>query len=353
MENKYLIILVNLIFIVSGAASEEDTLLSVVQAFRHGERTPVLFYLTDPYKDSSYWDGLSTGQLTNYGKIQLMELGKYFRDRYDGFVSSSYSEDEIYVRTVSGKRNLLSAEAFLAGLYPDEEVDMKVHQAPIAVVGNLQDCLRYDIEWLELEATNEYFKKINEDNSEDYKYIRENSLFPVYGLETAYGIWDTLHIEKRFNYTLPEWTDSVFPEKLTKMSDIYAQSLCYDENLQKLGAGGFINALIDHFDSILTSDPSQKIQLYSVHDTNIACFLNAFDAFSEPHIPDFASSLIFELRQDSKGSYVNSYYKPANEAVPINLRGCAFDCRIEDFRTLFSNIKLSEIEWVEKCYTPL
>ncbi|KAJ8941635.1 hypothetical protein NQ318_010661 [Aromia moschata] len=30
--------------------------------FRHGERTPIMFYPTDPYQNSSYWDGL--GQLT-------------------------------------------------------------------------------------------------------------------------------------------------------------------------------------------------------------------------------------------------------------------------------------------------
>lgn len=353
MKKKYLIILTNLVFIVCSVTCDEETLLSVVQAFRHGERTPVLFYPTDPYKDSSYWDGLGTGQLTNYGKIQLTELGKYFRNRYDGFVSATYSEDEIYVRTVSGERNLLSAEYFLKGLYSDEEVDIPIHQAAVSVVGSLSECVRYDIEWLELELTNEYFKTINKENEEDYKYIRENSLFPTYGLAGAYGVWDTLHIEKRFNYTLPEWTDSVFPEKLTKMSDVYAQSLCYDENLQKLGAGGFINALIDHFESVLSGGSSQKVQLYSIHDVNIACFLNAFEAFSEPHIPDFASSLIFELKEDSKGSYINSYYKPANEAVPINLRGCAFDCRIEVFKDLFNNVTLNEIEWVEKCYTPL
>lgn len=176
-----------------------------------------------------------TFDLFQYGKVQLTELGQYFRNRYDGFVSDNYSEKEIYVRTVSGNRNLQSAEAFLTGLYPNEDNDIPIHKTPITVMGSLAECLRYDVEWAMLGLTNEHFKQVNEENSEHYKYIRKHSLFPIFGLAGAYGIWDTLHIEKRFNYTLPEWTDSVFPDKLTNLSNEYALSLCYNDDLQKYG----------------------------------------------------------------------------------------------------------------------
>ncbi|CAH1969522.1 unnamed protein product [Acanthoscelides obtectus] len=43
---------------------DDSKLLSFVQLFRHGARTPVMFFKDDPYKNVSYWGGLGRGQLT-------------------------------------------------------------------------------------------------------------------------------------------------------------------------------------------------------------------------------------------------------------------------------------------------
>ncbi|KAJ8977039.1 hypothetical protein NQ317_017713 [Molorchus minor] len=337
-------------FAVISTITADDTLLSVVQVFRHGERTPVMFYLTDPYKDSSYWDGLGTGQLTDHGKVQLVELGQYFRNRYGDFLSTSYSQGEISITSADTKRNLESAESFLTGLYPNENTSsIPIQTASPAVMGSLAECLSYDILYLEVESQEEYFKDINQENSEVYGYIREHSLFPVYDLMTANAIWDTLHIEAGVNYTLPEWTVSVFPEQLTKLSDAFALSLCYTEDQQKLAAGPFLNELIQYFEAVSSCPSStEKVLLYSGHDVNIACFLNTFQAFT-PHNPDFASSLIFELRQNAETTYVNAYYKRESEAVPITLKGCDFNCNLADLKSAFSNIVISEAEWLIKC----
>ncbi|KAJ8941632.1 hypothetical protein NQ318_010658 [Aromia moschata] len=366
MDQKYALLYIGAILVtmtgycygkvltVTSTADDDNTLLSVVQVFRHGERTPILFYPTDPYQNSSYWDGLGTGQLTKRGKQQLLELGQYFRSRYSDFLSTAYVEDEIFVNTVSGKRNLESAESFLVGLYPDQNTSsIPIHQTSPAILGSLAECLRYDLLYAKQEAEEGYFKDVNEENSDTYDYIRENSLLPVYELLTANSIWDTLNIENIFNYTLPEWTESVFPEKLTNLTNVFALSLCYTEEQQRLITGVFLNELINTFKSAIAEpSSSQKVHLYSAHDVNLACFLNTFDSFT-PHMPHFASSIIFELKESKTAYYINAYYKPEDEAIPITLRGCDFNCKLEDFTSLFSDMLITEVQWIMKCFTPL
>ena len=59
--------------------------------YRHGDRTPIKPYTTDPYHDESSWP-IGFGQLTSRGKMQQYELGQWIRHRYTGFLSSNYSE---------------------------------------------------------------------------------------------------------------------------------------------------------------------------------------------------------------------------------------------------------------------
>lgn len=82
---------VSLLFLVS------SDLLSLVQVWRHGDRTPVAIMPTDVSNNASSWsDGL--GEITTVGLAQQYRLGALIRRRYDGFLSKRYSPFEIYVR---------------------------------------------------------------------------------------------------------------------------------------------------------------------------------------------------------------------------------------------------------------
>lgn len=49
--------------------------------YRHGDRTPVDLYPTDPWRNESLWP-VKFGELTNTGKQQHYALGKWLRKRY-------------------------------------------------------------------------------------------------------------------------------------------------------------------------------------------------------------------------------------------------------------------------------
>ena len=52
------------------------------------------------------------------GKQRHFALGSYVRGKYTGFLSDTYSPDEIVVRSTDVDRTLMSAQSHLAGLYP-------------------------------------------------------------------------------------------------------------------------------------------------------------------------------------------------------------------------------------------
>lgn len=86
---------------------------------RHGDRTPVATFPADSNNDNpSNWpQGL--GQLTNLGKLQCFELGQFIRQRYgQRLIPSTYSDNDIYIRSTDVERVLASANDLLAGLYP-------------------------------------------------------------------------------------------------------------------------------------------------------------------------------------------------------------------------------------------
>uniref|UniRef100_A0A2K5Q0G6 Lysosomal acid phosphatase n=1 Tax=Cebus imitator TaxID=2715852 RepID=A0A2K5Q0G6_CEBIM len=96
--------------------TQARSLRFVTLLYRHGDRSPVKTYPKDPYQEEEWPQGF--GQLTKEGMLQHWELGQALRQRYHGFLNTSYHRQEVYVRSTDFDRTLMSAEANLAGLFP-------------------------------------------------------------------------------------------------------------------------------------------------------------------------------------------------------------------------------------------
>lgn len=357
----YKILLVVTVVVPNSFSSNmTDNLISVVVIFRHGDRTIIRPYPTDPYANASYWpEGF--GQLVNRGKLRHYELGRYLRSRYDGFLPAVYSVNDIYVRSTDVDRTLMSVEANLAGLYPPTSSQIwnkniswqpiPIHTTPEhedALLAMKQPCQKYDYLYKKV-MDNEFFRNVSRKNHDLYSYLTRYSGDKITSIESLEYLYSTLFIESLFNYTLPDWAQTVFPDKLFPWAALSFATLTFVPDLARLKTGPLLNEIVEFFKNKTSIKPdTKKILMYSGHDVTIGNVLNSLNIFSY-HCPPYASTILFELRQKNGTNYVNIFYKNGTEPQRMTLPGCEFDCNLDQFIKILSPLTLSLNQWQKEC----
>ncbi|XP_065337178.1 prostatic acid phosphatase [Cloeon dipterum] len=329
--------------------------------FRHGDRTPVEPYPTDPYRNVSvYWpEGL--GQLTDVGKEQHFKLGQYFRKRYDSLLPKKYNYNDVLVRSTDVDRTLMSAESNLAGFFPPVKPwspDLKWSPIPVHTVPENLDnlvsmkhpCPRYDLEFKNL-MESDFMKKIKAQYQDLYDYLTEHTGKEVQDPINVQYIFNTLWIEQLKNLKLPEWTKKVYPDRMQELSRLSFTLNAYTTELQRLKGGPLIGEIVNHMkqkvDKTLT--PDRKLFLYSAHDTTVANILMTLGLFDAQN-PPYTSSILLELHKLPPEKYfVTILYKNETDRDPykLSLPGCAFRCPLDDFVKLTS--PMIPEDWNAEC----
>ncbi|CAH2035474.1 unnamed protein product, partial [Iphiclides podalirius] len=287
---------------------------------RHGDRTPVDPYPTDPWRNESLWP-VRFGELTNIGKRQHYELGKWLRKRYSNLLSNEFDPKEVYVRSTDVDRTLMSAQANLAGMFPpmgktvwDTDLlwqPIPVHTKPEKddeVIAMKKKCIAYNYE------KERYFhSKAYKDRLSKYQnlmnYIAAYTGKKIKDYQDLEDIYNNLFIEDLYNFTLPNWTHSVFPDKL--------------------------------------KEPS----CYSGHDFTIGNILSAM-GFFDGNCPPYTATIFLELIYDNSTAayYVRFLYRNSTEIVEPNILFipyCGKSCPIERFIKLYDN--LITVNWEYEC----
>ncbi|XP_060725427.1 lysosomal acid phosphatase-like isoform X2 [Tachysurus vachellii] len=94
----------SILFFVFGYLTVECKVKLVTVLYRHGDRSPVEAFPTDPYQESAWPQGF--GQLSQEGMQQQFELGQFLRKRYTGFLSENYMRSEDFLEMVRNKTGL-------------------------------------------------------------------------------------------------------------------------------------------------------------------------------------------------------------------------------------------------------
>nr|XP_023018946.1 prostatic acid phosphatase-like [Leptinotarsa decemlineata] len=340
-----------------------STLISVVQVYRHGQRTPITHYANDPYSASEYWP-VAPGQLTNTGKTQHFRLGRYTRERYNASLPSAYSSDFLHIQTTDVDRTHMSAQCNVLGLFPPTPTEqwnpdiawspIPIHPSDPNIILSLPKCEAYFEELNSVLVNETFYKDIDEEYRDLYAYLTEHSGENVSSVSGVSSIFDSLFIENEFGYTLPSWTEAVFPEPISTLAGYLYQSYGYSTKLARLSAGTFLNEVIEHFEKMRNNSSSaQFFRMYSAHDINIAQILSALGAYYEPHVPYFASTIYFELWKSFLGTYhVNVYYKQKEVIEKITPKGCLqFDCGLNNLKKQLSDVLIDINTKAKECVT--
>nr|CAD7424088.1 unnamed protein product [Timema monikensis] len=182
----------------------------------------------------------------------------------------------------------------------------------------------------------------------------QNEVTELAGYSTfSSGIYDILFIEQLYNLSIPEWTNSYYPQPLRNLYLLETFiSAAGTEDLQRLSTGPLLKEIIANTQAKVngTLSPDRGLYIYSAHDSNVVDLLQGLDVFNGILVP-YASAVMIELRNKSDEyfitvsnenseynklltwSFLQVSYKNSTETDPhlLQLPGCDALCPLDSF----------------------
>ncbi|CAH2068954.1 unnamed protein product, partial [Iphiclides podalirius] len=338
---------------------ESKTLRLVIVLFRHGARTPVTTYKSDPFKNYQWPDGL--GSLTKTGKWQLYELGKKYRNYYANFIPEEYYEKDVYIKSSDKSRCLMSAYTFLAGLYPPSERQtwhpelswqpIPVHSLPKHlddIVAQTKPCKVWKAMYQELLDEKNSYPKF----AELFDYLSKHTNQSMRSILDVDFLYSTLQTQQEAGLKLPDWTKNVFPNKMRTPFMLSLALLSYNKTLQRLKVGPFLAEIKRNLqETVIHANLDRSLYIYSGHDVNVVALWRTL-GYEELLEPEYGASLVLELHEEVEQDsfFVKLFYRNNTKIeVPMELDMpfCDDPCTYSRFIDYIDS--LIPTKWEEEC----
>jgi acid phosphatase len=303
----------------SFAALAQEKLIFAVDIIRHGDRSPIHEIPKAPHK----WpDG--SGQLTALGMRQEFQLGSRMRAYYieqEHLLPANYVTGSIYVRSTDSDRTLMSAESFLAGLYPpgtgpiladsgQAALPQALQPIPIHTIPRPEDSLlipdtdarAYDALCQQYVFSSPEWKAKAAELAPDLPRWSEETGIKLTNIFQLKYLGDTLFIDRLRQVPFPAGLSAGEADALIKASRwIFAQGYKPREIGRTTGTA-LLKAVGKYLEDAARKKSALKYVLFSAHDSTIMSALSAMGAPLEG-VPPYSSRLGFALRETEPGKF--------------------------------------------------
>lgn len=329
-----------IVFITVNSCVYADKLIFASELIRHGERTPNgnLSSLPDSHP-------LGFGKLTDKGIQQEYALGQKVKKQYIArykLLDKNYDVRTTYARSTDLDRTLMSANAFLIGMYTN---DKKIQPYAIHTVPFKGDNLL-----LGYEVNREQVHAMALKNREIAQYVKslESQLktwsdllgMKISSLEEMIAISDILYIRKQLKRPLPKNLAERDIMALHAIRNKVTSLIFKPRNIGVLTTKDLINEMKNNIENVISKNSSRKFFLYSAHDVTILGLLSLLGVpldFNPPYA-SHVSIMLFEDRQENKKYRVEFLF---NEKA-LNIPECQNKtyCSLDEFQDLVKKVNL-------------
>ncbi|XP_065089059.1 prostatic acid phosphatase-like [Ochlerotatus camptorhynchus] len=334
------------------------SLQKVIIFFRHGDRSPINTYKTDPNVDYPWIGGYLA--LQPKGIERMYKLGHTLRNRYGWLIPKHgmYTWDTTTVLSSASERCILSAQSLLASFYepPAGAINMTIawQPVPVTVLDRSQDtilgqrrvCPKLDAvrEKLLLDPPPESRLWLK-DGFELKDFVSQRTGSEIDSMRDLFEICDNLEVVEYFGLTLPDWAVEVFPNRTNEFARGYQLTFSATDDLKRIRGGAILNELLGK----MKSKHNQRLLFYSTHDVAMTNLFNTMGIQSLlEERPAFGAAVIFEL-YNSLGSDMEvrmlHYRNPdTSSPTPIDIPNCGKPCSLTMFELSIKDMLLDDYD---------
>ncbi len=332
---KLITSLIIILFATTPAFATEKLIFSL-DLIRHGDRTPIESIPNSPIQ---FKEGL--GQLTQKGVHQEIALGKNMRQQYVyryHLLPEKYNPDTMYVRSTDMSRTILSADAFLMGLYPPAKRSPYDRPIPIHVVALDRDKLLvskpkkniFSLVYLYYLYQKNWHEMSPPESKLDY-WSKQTGI-PITNFKKLGQLADNLYIRELNHIPLPNGISNEDANEIISLDERVMLKAFEVKQITDPMGEEFLKTVKNYFDEAVHHSSSLKYVLLSGHDSSIMSVMNTLDSPLDK-APPYASRVNFSLFEENNQYYVKITYNNK----PIYIRKCGSErCSLLQFEKLLS-----------------
>ncbi|XP_053696710.1 lysosomal acid phosphatase-like [Sabethes cyaneus] len=358
MIKCYLLLLLQCSYaVIPEQRASDDSLVMLIAIFRHGVRSPITTFPTDPNANYPWVGGFEALQPEGFAELHL--LGENMRKRYGRFIPKRTADmkRKIYAASSCSERCIDSAHSFLKGLLAGRRQPVPIHvilpDEDTFLIQN-RTCPKARQVWKQLgvEPDSEYFSLFKE--AEELKeFVSKEIGEPIKSLRDLVIILDSLEVFNTFHLQQPAWADQVFPQRVRPLILGFLRSYTGSDELKLIRGGAILTELIDKMRAKRDGQKEfrRRMVFYSGHDlTQVSLFnsLGVKDMLTRR--PECGSAVVFELHKNNifwRDLEVRMlYYANSNVSVPVKLSipACPEPCPLTLFEQSVEHLLLADYD---------